>query len=488
MLFLAGAAAVCAPADAQTVGGQDTRLRLDQGIDRRSADREARLLDDADDLSAPPTSIEINGTTYTVSNDVNEMGQALYVSVMRRVWPDVRRFLKAYLALEAHDPMLVLYAKGALARQAGDLRAAEGHYRAIVDIRADFVPGQLELARILFENRKDRDALRAFRQTRAVLAAQGDQAAGVVRTVDDFLRALEQRRGWQGYFAIGPGYSSNLNQSSAGYACLLAADDGTCLIDRTMPAPIKSAGINFEGTINRRVPLGGNSGISGRALVFGDIYPGNGDFSQATLTTQLGYDYRTAKASLTLSPTFDLGTFGPEVLYGATGFRAEAMYTLSRALAVRIEASRKTLRYRQAAYAVHDGGLTEAYLTGWYALPKGWTLFGGPDFLDKNADDPADGYRQYGARVGLNKQFGAAINVLLIASYRVRDQDAYSALLEAKRRDREQNYTAILKIPALKFAKLMPSLLVQHNRVNSNVGWLYSYRRTTASMRLEYAF
>lgn len=473
---------------AQTSGNADTRLRLDQGLDRQGAETERQLLKDANDLDGAPSTIEIDGQSYAVAHTVSEIGQALYIAIARRQWTDVQRFLQAYMVFEERDPMLVAHARGALARTAGKLGEAERHYRTLLGLQPDFVPGQLELARVLFENHEDREALRMFETVRATLAAEGDKAAGVRRTIDSFILALKKRRGWQGSVALGPGYSSNLNQSSASYTCLLAADDGTCLIDRKVPDPIQAAGLNFESSANRRMPLGGHSGIAGRALFYGDIYPGHGRYSQMTLATQLGYDYRTARASLTLSPSFDIGSLGSDILYDVIGIRAEVMVNPSRTLAIRIETSRRWFNYRLPPYDDHDGVLTEALLTGWKVLPRGWTLFAGPDFAAKKADDPINAYRQYGLRLGVNKQFGQAVSLLAFASFRQRDHRAYSELLEAKRRDREQNYVASASFPALRFAGLIPSLLVQYSRTRSNIDWLYSYARTTASLRLSHAF
>lgn len=472
---------------AQSTGGDDTRLRLDQGIDRRAAETERALLEGAGDLRLP-TTIEIDGRTYTVSNDANEMGQALYISVLRKQWTDVRRFLQAYLALGDRDPMLVYYAQGALAREAGQLDAAENHYRDLLGLQPAFLPGRLELARVLFESRQDRDALRLFRQLGADLETQGDKAAGIRRTVDIFLQALEKRQGWQGSLAIGPGYSNNLNQSSASYTCLLTGPGGECLIDRKVPDPIEAAGINFESTLNRRVPLGGNGGIVGRALLYGDIYPGHGDYSQATLTTQIGYDRQFRRGNWSISPTFDLASFGSDLLYRAWGLRAEAMIAPTANTAFRLEASRKVLDYRQRAYEDYDGALAEVRLTGWWALPHGVSVFGGPDYVDKDAPHDANAYRQLGFRLGVNKQFGEAVGLLASTSHRWRDYRGYSELLGARRHDREKNYVAIVRLPALGFAGLTPNIFVQHTRVESNVDWLYSYRRTAASLRLEYAF
>jgi len=482
------ASGLASAAHAQTSGSADTRLRLDQERDRQSAEAERQLLKEADDLGGIPSAIEIDGKTYTVANTINEIGEALYIAVARRQWVDVQRFLKAYLAFEEQDPMLVAYARGALARTAGKLGEAERQYRALLRLQPDFVPGQLELARVLFENHKDREARRMFETARAALANDGDKAAGVLRTIDSFTQALAKRRGWQGSIAIGPGYSSNLNQSSASYTCLLAGDDGTCLIDRKVPDPIQAIGINFESNVSRRIPLRGHSGITGRALFYGDIYPGHGRYSQTTLTTQLGYDYRTARASLTLSPTFDIGSLGSDMLYDAVGIRAETIVNPSATSAIRIEASRRWFNYRLPSYRNFDGALTETLLTGWKGLPRGWTLFAGPDFATKDTDDPINAYRQYGLRLGVNKQFGQAVSLLAFASFRRRDYRAYSELLEAKRRDREQNYIANIRIPALRLANLTPSLLVQHSRASSNVDWLYSYRKTSVAVRMDYAF
>ena len=74
------------------------------------------------------------------------------------------------------------------------------------------------------------------------------------------------RRGPRDALALGPGYNNNLNQSSASRTCLLAAPNGVCLLERTMPAPIAALGLNFEGRAGLRRPLGGHHGLSLRAM------------------------------------------------------------------------------------------------------------------------------------------------------------------------------------------------------------------------------
>jgi len=473
---------------AQTDNAPDTRLRLDQQFDRHRADRETRAIEEAQALDSDTSSLTIDGQTYAVGDDVHEIGRALYVSVAQKQWRDVLRFLAAYQKMDGHDPMLVQYALGALAREKGDLAAAERHYRALLAIRADFVPGRLELARVLFDNHKDREADSAFRAARDLLADGGPQAHGVIGTVNAYLGALRRRRSWQGSLAIGSGYSGNLNQSSASYTCLLATDDGTCLVDREVPPAIAAAGVNFEATLARDVPLSGHSGLRARAILFGDFYPGHHDYSQATAIVRLGYQYQTARNAVSLSPSFEMGSLGSSELYRAPGFSAEWTHTVSPRALFRLEGNYRDFRYRDAAFAPQNGPLTDIAVTGWYSLTPTLTVFGGPDALAKETPSLVEAYRQWGARLGINKAFGNVATLFLMGSYRYRRHRAYSELFEAQRKDRQFNIIGIARLPVLKVGPLVPEFVVQHNRVESNIDWLYSYKRTAASVRLNYAF
>ncbi|WP_245968209.1 MULTISPECIES: surface lipoprotein assembly modifier [Sphingomonadales] len=485
LLIMAGTPAT---ALAQIDSGQDTRLRLDQQLDRQRAAQEERSLNEVDEGLDAPSSLVIDGKTYAVGNNVDEMGQALHIAVSRRQWGDARRFLKAYENFPDRDPMLMLFANGAVARQDGKLDEAEGFYREMLVLDPGFASGQLELARVLFENRKDREARQTFESARALLVVDGDKASGVIVTIDAFLNALRHRRGWQGNLAIGPIYSTNINQSSESYTCLLATDDGTCVVDRKVPDAIKGTGINVEGALSRYLPLSGHHGLRGRAILFGEIYPDHHDFSQGVFITRLGYQYQTGRNTLGLSPSFDLGTLGSSVLYEAWGANAEWQHTASRNVLLRLEANYRDFRYRLPGSSSQTGPMVDVNLTVWYAPSQDWTLFGGPDFTDKDTPSPTDSYRQFGARFGINKTFGSDASILLLGSYRHREHRGFSALFDAKRREDQFNATAIARFPALRFAGLTPEIVVQHNQVKSNIDWLFSYKRTTASVRLGYAF
>jgi hypothetical protein len=484
--LLAGAG-VAIPVHAQIDNGLDTRLRLDQQLQQQRAKDEKQELKSAESLNASD-SLVIDGQSYSVSNTVSDMGKALYVSVGRRQWADARRFLSGYERLPGHDPMLMHFAKGGLARSGGDLAEAERQYRALLTINPDFLPGQLEWARVLFENRKDREAKRAFEAIRTRLIEGGQQAQSVLQTVEALLAAFKKRQGWQGSLAVGPTYSDNVNQSSASYTCLLAADDGACVIERRVPDAIKAKGLSFEGALDRRIAISGHHGLRGRAIVFGDIYPDHHDFSQVTSIVRLGYDYQTASNGISIAPSFDLGTLGSSTLYRAWGVNVEWTHILSSRWMARVEANHRDFDYWLPGYLSQNGPLSDASLTIWHVASSSLTLFAGLDLAAKDAPSAVDAYRQWGGRIGANKMFGDTAGLLLIGSYRHRDNRAYSELFEARRSDDIFNATAITRLPVLQFAGLVPEVVLQHLRTRSSIDWLYSYKRTSFSLRLSRAF
>jgi outer membrane protein len=115
-------------------------------------------------------------------------------------------------------------------------------------------------------------------------------------------------------------------------------------------------------------------------------------------------------------------------------------------------------------------------------------LFGGVDLSQRNARDSTQAYLQKGVRLGVAKDFEVGVSAVLFASYRQRQYDAYSAIVDERRNDDEQGYTFILRAPRLAVMDVVPSLTVKYNKVVSNVDWLYSYDKNSISLKLEKQF
>ena len=468
---------------------QDTSLRLNQSIEYRANQQEREFLKDElpNDTAAPL--LTIDGQSYSVGNNLDELGRAVYLSIERQQWLHAKDYLKRYTALPGHDPMLTAYANGALARAGGDLDQAEDDYRQLLAMQADFLPGRLELARVLFENRKDRESTTAFKQISSSLSPSDAQAMGLGKTVDSFLQALDHREDWQGSLAVGPIWADNLNQSSESTVVYrMETDQGTYLVTRSLPKAVSAHGVDYEGTLNKRVAISGHHGVFMRSLWYGQAYDKESKYNEGTLINNVGYSYHDARNQYSLGPSFEFNTIGDDAMYSARGLRGEWMHTLSATRMFKLEGDYKDMAYKHDINSNLDGDTSSVYATLWQALPRQWTLFGGVDFSDRNTQDRTAAYFQKGLRLGVAKDFEVGVSAVLFASYRQRQYDAYSAILDDRRNEDEQNYTFILRAPRLAVYDLVPSLTVKYNKVESNIDWLYSYDKNSISLKLEKQF
>ncbi|MGF6416733.1 hypothetical protein ABH900_000194 [Stenotrophomonas sp. AN71] len=462
----------------------DLRRVLEQGSELRHQQQDQQRLQQAE--SQRPT-ITIDGQTMRVERTVDDLGQALYLSLQHQQWQAAAAFLDEYLELPGHDPLLRHYAQGALARVAGDHRRAAREYEALLAAQPDFLPARLELARVYAEDQRDREAMTLFGAIRDGIDGTDPATAGVRARVDSYLEALQARRRWKGALAAGPAWSDNINRSSASRTCLFGVGDN-CIIERTLPDAQRAVGLDYDANLERRWALAGHHGLYVRGLAFGQAWRGHSAYNELNASVQAGYSWRSARQTLLLAPSYDYQALGNHALQGGSGVHAEWQYTLNARSLLKLEADWKRQRYRQPGLADnYDGELAALYATWFRALNPRWTVFAGLDLTDSNAADAANGYRQRGLRLGVARQWSGTTATVFV-SLRHRDYDAWSPLLEARRQDDEQNLIAIVRSERLAVAGLVPSLSLRYARIDSSVGWLYSHDRSLLSLKWERAF
>jgi len=465
----------------------DTQLRLNQSIEQQNNSKESELLKDEDYLPGKRPELILDGKAYPVGHNANDLGRALYVSIKQKQWSAVVYFLDEYQTLSDADPLLLAYAKGALARIQGNMKQAVIEYRQLLNLNPGFLPGQLELARVLFEDHQDKEAEIVFTQIAAKLDPDNAQQAGVNRTVESFLTALDQRNDWSASVALGAVWNDNLNQSSESRTCLLLYQ-GQCIYERNIPDAISATGLDYELTLNKYTPVTGHNGLYSRALLYGKSYDDYPDYNESTLVAQLGYRYQDLDDQIQFSPSFEFSAYGNEAMYSALGLHGEWTRRFSNKQMLKLQGDYKELRYKKQNYERYNGPSYSANATMWHVLPNSWTLFGGIDGLDRQADDKPYGYLQLGVRLGVSKSFSDTLNTTFFTSFREQTYKAYSNILGAKRNDHESSYTLILKSPTLSILGFTPNLTIKHTNINSNVDWLYSRENNQVSLKLEKNF
>jgi len=462
-------------------------LPQEQRIEQHSAERERMLLQGAESqLEGDKPILIIDGQPYAVEKTVPGLGQALYLSLQHRQWAAAQALLSQYLELPDRDPLLVHYAQGVLARTNGHLVRAEDEFRALLRLQSGFLPGRLELARVLFESAQEPEARRAFSEIHAYLADAGPGAAGVRKTIDLYLQALDHRQAWTGAVSVGWRWSDNINRSSASRTCLIRGGPDMCFIERTLPPQIKASGPELEASLQRRIPLAGHHALYVRTQAYGSWNRNHGGYNEASVSALAGYSYRNARHQLAVAPEYTLYAWGGRALYETWGVNASWRYSPAPHALFKLDADYKIMQYRQHAYAQHFNGPVRS-LSGTYfrSVGAGRILFGGLDVEFSQARADVQRYLLYGVRLGASVEANGFTGST-IASIRQRHYGAYSPLLEARRRDNEQSYTLLLAANRWALAGFTPSLTLRHSKVRSNVGWLHSYNRNEIGLKMEH--
>ena len=471
------------PACIQAQEHDDLRRMLDQRSQHRSIERERTLLEQ--ESKSEHSFITVDGERYTVEHNASDVGRALYLSLQHWQWAAVQRFLDEYLTLSDCDPLLVHYARGALARTRRDYAEAERQYRELLVLQPGFLPGRLELARALFDDQQDVEAGQLFDAIAASLDADDPKTAGIRRSVATFQRALAERRRWNGSVAWGAAWSDNLNRSSASTMCW-AYIGGQCWITQTTPDPIASTGLDYDANLNKQLALRGHHGVYPCSLLFDQSCRDNRTYNELIAITQAGYRYRSGRHSLSLAPSFEYYAWGNRALYGAWGAHAEWSWMPSPASLLKLEGDWKAMRYRRTDYtANYDGVVRAVYARYFRSLGRQWTAFGGADVVDSASAQTVYSYLQRGVRLGASLRWPRGVSSTVFASYRHRRYGAYSALLGTRRTDEEQGYTFVLKVVRWAFAGFTPLLTPRHTHVRSDIDWLYSYDGSVVSLKLE---
>ncbi|WKD49487.1 surface lipoprotein assembly modifier [Microbulbifer spongiae] len=467
---------------------EDTELRLRQRNVLTEQRREASLLEAPGEEKESQEREEAGRGIEPVGNTVQQLGYALYRSLQQRQWDAVDHLLQRYLALPDHDRMLVYYARGALARRQGDFIQAEAEYRALLSLQPEFLPGQLELARVLFENHKNDDAIRLFRHIEKTIPEAETMAQGVRNKVSLFIRALEDRDSWRGSMAIGPSYIDNLNQSSKSYRCFLRAPDNSCLIDRRAPEAISANGVSFDAALDRHFSFNSHHGLQLNTLLYGKNYSAHQAFNESTVAIKWGYSYRSAANQYLAAPMYEYRTLGDNTLYSAWGGNLQWTHHFSSKTALKLETSFREEEYEKDVYAFESGGRASIYATAWHQPFDQWLLFAGLDYISKQTAKPVNARVSRGLRFGASQTLQWGVEITLFCAFRERKYGAFSKSFGTRRMDREQNYNLLIRVPGVDFYGLAPGISLQYSRVKSNVDWLYSYEKASVDIVLEKRF
>ncbi len=453
--------------------------------DKTEFTREPTLLNTDEPFINNDFEINFDGKKYTINNNVNEMGTAIYIALNRQQYADVIRLLPHYEKLQQHDPLLVKFSQAEIAKAEQNYSAAIKYYQDILAINPDFLRIELELARVYFIDKQNKESLDKFNQ--ALNKYQKKLPTNVLNTISQFTSALDKRTRWSGSFSLGYGYNTNLNQvpGDGRQSCHRNSQSLFCYGAKNKVQDYKFV---YDGNIARTFPIIRHQSLQFKAYTYGYKYDTEATYNENTTNLRLFYQYSDVKKSFSFGPIIELKFVGDKNRYHGIGAGIDSEYLFTPQFSLNMNIDYQNINYR-SPYESNDGNKTNIYLTGIYAISPDMILFGGFDTSLVNKKYSSDSYKQYGIRGGIFKDYNNDYNFLGMLSYKkTKFNDIEYSLSENIRNDDEQLYLAKLSSPKYSVMTFTPSLSYKYRINKSSTDALYSYKQNEVEFKLEKRF
>ncbi|MGF6147589.1 TPR repeat-containing protein NMB0313 precursor [Kingella potus] len=464
---------------------EDTRLQLKYGIEARQQRQEGEKVGDLSFGTAAP-------------QEADDLPLALMKAVNAQNEAETLRLLEIYKTQPDADPDMVLFAEANLALFRNDMQGAIALYRRLYQSNPQFVRAKLDLARLLFADKQNRESAALFAGTDI------PERPAVNEKIQGFSAALAERDAWNGSLSLGAGYDSNINRSSAatilreqqscgfdanGQPILDAHGNLTCRsewLPVKTPDAIEGRAWAYEAAAGRRISLQGHHGIQFSGYALGRIYPQQREYAEHSVSLGSAYSFQNKDTSFSIGPQLQYDWSGGAMQDSNAGISASYSRTFAGKASLAVQAEHKYDRYR-GGYRHFNGPQTLLFATAVYALTENAVLFGGYDYLRKNSREKVDSYRRHGLRLGLDKRFQSGIGATLLATLRQTAYQDYHAWLDTRRRDSERTMQIDLKYDRPALRGFIPVLSLKRTS-NHSTSWVNRYKRNEITFKLQYAF
>jgi len=458
----------------------DTDVILRQQAELQRQQQEQQIVNDDNFFSGQQQEEQFEINTFA------DLTLALLTSINNKDTQVIQQLLEFYRIQPQAEEGMILFAEANIDLNQNRWTQAIDKYKKLVENEPHFSRGKLDLARLYFADYQLENSRRLFAEIDL------PDNPNVMEKVKTYQAELDNRESWHGSFALGFGYTRNLNQTSRKKVELTVSDPlfGFEYQYTREAQPMRSAAsLKYEATLDKYHNLISHHGLSFKASGYGDIYRNNSTDTEHNFSLGLGYGYRDRHHNLSLLPVFESVHYGNHLYLTRKGARLEYAFNNLERLYSMVTLEYKNERYKDKKFNHYDGQLFSLFGTQVFALSNKVTLFGGVNYSRKGGTAlDADKYQRYGVYIGTDLSSDMGVDLNVSANLRQTHYRGYDSLLNAKRKDNEQIYNISLKIPHWEFWGFVPSVNYKHTKVRSNVDWLYSYNKNETYFKLEKFF
>ncbi|WP_159916578.1 surface lipoprotein assembly modifier [Pantoea sp. 18069] len=460
---------------------QDTADRLWQGVEQQSR-RPAAPAPLAEDAQRALYDPAFAALTRTPQARAQQLLGAVLTAVNRRDWFGAERLLRQYVQVPQHDPALATFVEASRLAADGAHALAIEKYREVVQASPEFTRAELDLARVLYDDSRLRDAHAAFARLRGQ-----PLPPEVLRHVDAYRTAIAQRERPQFSLTLAAVREDNVNSMSTVVDACALVFYGTCL--QNTPGEKKpDSGIYFEAMLSKLWPLAGNHGVLLRSINYGNQYRHEKDYENLVSTNYLGYQFSSAKNQFQFLPLFEFNEEGGRKIYHAFGARLGYMRQLTQRTQLEASYEYKERRFSALFAENLQGDFKSLSLFGSYVIAPGLQAYASLAVRKSEAQQPIFFYREKSARLGIFKNFSGQVTVNAAYGWRERQAQAANAVFGRRQRDHEGSLYLNVALPGHAWQGLTPTMTYEYRDNRSSIPHAYSYEKNRLTLGFHKAF
>ncbi|PRM07951.1 TPR repeat-containing protein precursor [Haemophilus influenzae] len=455
----------------------DTIKRAEENI--KSATPEMPVI-----IPQEKTTQDVSIVLERLKQDQSTTEELLNIAIARQDINLINQLLPIYQGFKQQDSILLQLAQALQAKLTGEYTKAISIYRNIIANHPEFNPIRLELAIALFEDQQNETAESLFRQVRS----DENLPPLVQKQVDAYLKAIEQRNGWN--ISASAYYIRDKNIYKQSSSPTFDSVQLKGLKKKKEMLPQKAEGFGYAVNIGRDLNIKNSHYLTVENNLYGKLFWNEREADETTNRISLGYAYKDALQTFRISPFYELGWYSGKRHNKVSGARIDYRHWLNSQWQLS-----NALEYGKNRYILNKelNGST-VFLSStlfWQQNPRQF-FYAGVDVNNTTADEKSKGFLTKSLRLGWGRVWSWGISSRLHLSFsemKYKDEAKYSYLSLGKTRKDRIYYTGLtLWKQDWHLWNITPKLQLTWRKRKSNLPDLYSYQEKNVNVIFEKTF
>ncbi|MEN2896475.1 TPR repeat-containing protein [Mannheimia haemolytica] len=408
-------------------------------------------------------------------NSLKGIEQHINQAILRQDWAKLERLLGDYAKQEQFDPLLLDYALAALAYAKKDYRSAAFYYQQLLKKQPDLTYPRFDLALILKEDYRYREAEQEFKQLKT------DDLRNAVNSA---LAQIEEEESWKPDFYLQYTQTNNVNNASSSPTVNV---NGRIFIKESDSLPQSAKGVRYGVGLSKMRNIGGNHFVGVDLGYNGVYYWNNHDYSEQSVSLTPKYSYRTATYRIGVSPFIEQNWLGSSRYIYQFGSSINAVKLFERGL-ISGSFSHLQKRYSEQHIADRYNGYRNQLTLGtqWQAV-KNWRFFANLNASREITREKAQSSNKWLATIGVIYQTPSWASSVSVGYGKRYFADKHY-LFGYKRQDKEYQANVAVWNRSWHWQGIVPKLNFRYQKIDSNIADFYSRSNKEVFMTLEKLF